>query len=71
MASSYSDTQLASYYCPGKTKGACALVRIQNGTMPYGKGCSGNPADDSANPACLTAAEQDTIQSWIAGGQKP
>ncbi|MEZ4293912.1 MAG: hypothetical protein R3B70_02965 [Polyangiaceae bacterium] len=55
----YADTQLASYYCPGHTKGYCALVRIQDGSMPAG------------NPGSVPAAEQATIQAWIAGGQQP
>jgi hypothetical protein len=71
LASVYADTQLASYYCPGKTKGACALVRIQDGSMPQGAGCTGKPALDAGNAACLTAAEQATIQAWITGGQLP
>lgn len=56
---SYADTQLSSYYCPGQTKGQCALVRIQNGTMPPG----GVPM--------VTPAEQATIQAWINGGMLP
>jgi hypothetical protein len=53
------------------TIGACALVRIQNGSMPFGATCTGNPVLDAAKPACLTAAQQQTIQQWIAGGQLP
>lgn len=71
LATSYASTQLASYYCPGKTKGACTLVRIQDGSMPQGKGCTGNSATDAANSACLTAAEQATMAAWISGGQLP
>ncbi len=36
--------------------------------MPLGKGCTGNPAQDASNPACLTQAEQDLLAAWIAGG---
>jgi hypothetical protein len=54
MGISYTDTQLASYNCPGLTKGECALIRIQNGSMP------GSPA--------VTIAEQDIIQAWISQG---
>jgi hypothetical protein len=50
----YADTQLASYYCSGLTKGQCALVRIQNGSMP------GSPA--------VTPGEQAIIQAWINQG---
>jgi hypothetical protein len=71
FATSYADSQLSSYYCPGLTKGACALVRIQNGTMPFGAGCTGNPVLDAGKPACVTAAQQQTIQSWISQGQLP
>ncbi|MHB8879840.1 MAG: hypothetical protein ACYC8T_39630 [Myxococcaceae bacterium] len=71
FAAGYSATQLASYYCPGETKGACTLVRIQEGSMPFNAGCTGDPAQDSANAACLTAAEQQTLQAWISGGQLP
>lgn len=39
--------------------------------MPQGAGCTGNPATDAGYPACLTAAEQATIQAWITGGQLP
>jgi hypothetical protein len=71
FASSYADSQLNSYYCPGKTKGACTIVRIKEGSMPQGAGCTGNPATDAGNAACLSAAEQSIIQAWIAGGQLP
>lgn len=69
LASSYASTQLSSYSCSGKTKGACAIVRIQNGSMPPGAGCTGNPALDATNPHCVTASEQAIIQAWIDGGQ--
>ena len=71
IAQSYADTQKASVVCPGLTIGACALVRIQNGSMPFSAGCSGDPVQDAGNPLCLTAAQQQTIQQWIAGGQQP
>jgi hypothetical protein len=57
-------------YCPsGDTVGACTLVRIKNGSMPYTKGCTGNPTTDANNAACLTATEQATVQAWITDGQ--
>ena len=52
----------------GQAKGACTLIRIKAGTMPFGKGCSGNPTTDAAKPDCLTQAEQDKLQAWITGG---
>lgn len=69
VAVGYSDSQLQSYYVPGATKGAATLVRIKDGSMPMGQGCTGDPAADAGNPACLTKAEQDLIQAWITGGQ--
>jgi hypothetical protein len=74
FASSYADTQVAGNpaYCPsGVTVGACTLVRIQNGSMPFGAGCTGDPAKDAGKDACLTAAEQATLASWISDGQQP
>jgi hypothetical protein len=71
LAMSYASTQIASSYCPGKTKGECSLVRIQNGTMPRNAGCTENPLQDASNAKCLTAAEQQTIQAWIMAGQLP
>ncbi len=67
----YTDSQkaAANAACAGKTKGACALVRIQAGQMPLGRGCSGNPETDAANDACLTAAQQATLKAWIDDGQ--
>ena len=50
------------------TKGACTIVRIQNGTMPMGKGCTGDPAMDSGDADCLTAAEQAKVQAWVTAG---
>jgi hypothetical protein len=69
----YATTQLPAVHpsCVGRTKGACSLVRIQNGSMPLGRGCSGNPTTDAANSNCLTSAEQATVTAWIAGGQLP
>ena len=69
IATAYADSPLSSSYALGQTKGFATLVRIQNGEMPLGAGCSGNPSSDAGNPACLTALEQARIQSWIQGGQ--
>jgi hypothetical protein len=68
LADSIADAKKNSYSCPGKTKGACTLDRIKAGTMPMGKGCTGNPAMDVSKTGCLTQEEQDTLAGWIAGG---
>jgi hypothetical protein len=54
--------------CAGKMIGECTLIMVQSGEMPFGKGCTGNPAQDASNTACLTQAEQDMLAAWIAGG---
>ena len=51
--------------CTGLTVGQCTIVLIQAGDMPQGAGCSGNPAQDAGNAACLTQAEQSVLQEWI------
>jgi hypothetical protein len=68
----YADSQLNAEiaFCAGLTKGACTLVRVQSGQMPLGAGCTGDPSEDAGNFACLTQAEQDTLQAWIDGGQE-
>lgn len=76
FASSYADSQkaadpsIASDCTATDTVGKCALIRIQDGSMPFGAGCTGNPTTDASNSACLTAAQQATIQAWITDGQK-
>ncbi len=54
--------------CDGLNKGQCTIVRIRSGEMPSGAGCTGDPAQDAGNAACLTQAEQDTVQAWIDAG---
>lgn len=71
FTTSYADSQSASAACPAKTKGECSLIRIKSGSMPSGKGCTGNPAVDVGNANCLTAAEQAVLQAWVDGGQLP
>ncbi|MFO1009942.1 MAG: hypothetical protein U1F29_07760 [Planctomycetota bacterium] len=67
----YFHSQLASYYSPGNTKGYASLVRILDGSMPFGGGCTGDPTQDAGNGACLTASEQALIAAWITDGQLP
>jgi hypothetical protein len=54
--------------CTGLTIGQCTIVLIQEGVMPLGAGCTGDPVQDEDNPDCLTQEEQDTIQAWIDSG---
>jgi len=53
---------------PGLLIGQCTIVLIQEGEMPFGEGCSGDPDQDAGDPNCLTQEEQDTIQAWIDAG---
>lgn len=62
----YDDSQLAA---TGGTVGDLALARILNGSMPQGGGCSGDPAEDAGNDACLDADQLAIVESWIANGQ--
>ncbi len=56
LATSYEDTQLPSYYCPGKTKGACALIRVLEPSMPLGA-LGSVPADGI-----------DALERWVLTG---
>ncbi|MFW6023772.1 MAG: hypothetical protein ACOC9O_03410 [Myxococcota bacterium] len=69
IETAYADSQLSSYHASGSTKGHAALIRIQEGSMPLGRGCTGDPAQDAGNPDCLTQTEQDLIQAWLDDGQ--
>lgn len=69
ISAAYFDSQQASYWAPGQTKGYAAYQRILNGSMPPNGGCTGNPALDVGQPLCLNAAEQSLIGQWIADGQ--
>jgi hypothetical protein len=75
FATVYADTQkvpnATAPDCMGVTTvGACTLIRIKDGAMPFGAGCTGNPTIDAGNARCLTAAQQATLQAWITGGEK-
>jgi len=69
LADSNADATKPAYTpeCAGKKKGECTLIRIKNGSMPFGKGCSGDPTMDSTKSFCTTKAEQDKLQAWISG----
>ena len=54
--------------CAGLLVGQCTIVVIQEGKMPPGSICTGDPAQDAGNPDCLTQDEQDTVQAWIDAG---
>jgi len=53
---------------PGLLIGQCTIVLIQEGVMPLGAGCTGDPAQDADNPLCTTQEQQDLIQAWIDAG---
>jgi len=54
--------------CSGLTVAECSILRIKDGSMPLGAGCSGDPATDAGNAACLTADEQALVQAWVDAG---
>lgn len=68
LADSYATANKASDSCAGKKIGECTIVMVKMGFMPFGKMCTGDPAKDAANDACLTAAEQKLLEDWVAGG---
>ncbi len=50
--------------CAGKVVGQCALIRIQDGSMP----ASGECRSDPHGAKCPDSAEQALIQQWIDDG---
>jgi hypothetical protein len=55
FVTAYEDLKKPSYYCPGKTKGECMVVRMDDGSMPF----VGTGPND---------AELKTIQNWVLNG---
>jgi hypothetical protein len=68
FAAVYADNLADASSCPGETVGACSLVRIRNGSMPSGKGCTGDPAADAGTEGCLSAAALEILDAWVDAG---
>ena len=69
FASFYEDTQgPAGFACSGRTLYECIIIRIKNGTMPRGRGCSGNPTQDADNTSCLDANSIQAVEAWALNG---
>jgi hypothetical protein len=68
LADSYQTANNPAGNCPGKKIGECTIILVKSGYMPLNKGCSGDPTKDATNAACLTAAEQQRLEAWVAGG---
>ncbi|XYI01455.1 hypothetical protein ACMHYB_17575 [Sorangium sp. So ce1128] len=70
--SSQLDAEFRACKAEGLSKGACALLRVLDGSMPAGMaGCTGDPEQDAGNAKCLTADEQETLTKWVEGGELP
>ncbi len=54
--------------CQGLSVYECIPVRLGDGSMPLGAGCTGDPTLDAGNASCLTAAEWDLLNQWVAAG---
>jgi hypothetical protein len=68
LADSYATANNPAGSCSGKKVGECTLELVKSGYMPFMRKCTGDPSKDAANPACLTAQEQQKLADWIAGG---
>jgi hypothetical protein len=66
FASEYADTQILSTRCSGKKVYECMLERVLTGSMPMGRGCTGDPAADEGNADCLTQGELDALTAWVS-----
>ena len=68
LADTWLDTQKTASSCSGKKIYECMLTRIQSGSMPSGKGCTGDPTQDAGNGFCLTLVELDLVTDWVGDG---
>lgn len=66
VATAYASSQTNADVCAGKKIGECAMIRINNGSMPLGGNCGTNPN----GAACLTADQKALIQAWIDDGMR-
>ncbi len=66
----YADTQgsAGAATCSGLDVWECINKRIDEGSMPRMRGCSGDPATDEGDSDCLTAEEHALLDAWIAAG---
>jgi hypothetical protein len=69
FASVYADALLPSLSCSGLNVAACTVVRLQNGSMPKNKGCTGKPNLDAANPDCFTDPNYAELSAWLSAGR--
>ena len=68
FTSFYADTQKPSRRCEPALQYECILERIEDGSMPLGGGCTGDPGMDEGQDQCLTGDELELLQSWVAAG---
>ena len=72
FAATWSETQKWAGSC-GKPMYQCMLDRVLNGSMPSGKGCTGDPVFDGqsvgphngANSYCLNAYDLQLLKDWV------
>lgn len=69
FAGVYADALLPALTCPGLDVAACLVVRLETGSMPKNKGCTGKPALDAANPDCFTDGNYAELAGWLAAGR--
>jgi len=69
----YEGTQLvlSGGPCDGLLAADCIIQTINDGSMPRGVSCSGDPVADAAIFGCVLAAEQAAIEQWIGSGSPP
>jgi hypothetical protein len=66
VSKAHADSQLPSNSgaspagCAGKTKGACAAIRVRDGSMPQGAALSDADKKELA----------DLLDAWVTAGQK-
>jgi len=68
FAGVYTELLKPSGYCLGEPVFRCVLVRVQDGSMPQGAGCTGDPILDAKTAACLSSAEQQILEVWVLDG---
>lgn len=66
----FQETQKLSYTIIGGTVGQAILVRVLDGSMPPGFGCTANFTANTNSADCLTDKEFALLTDWVGGGQR-
>lgn len=69
----FAGNDIQAAFATVEDKGLCEpiLEAVQNGSMPPGKGCTGDPIQDANISGCLGPEEHALLVEWVLGSDSP